>query len=83
MTVSELIAELKFMPEDAEIQVAYESSDYWRTRICNKIVDVEDNVVIEKSDYHRCDKISQEEYQEMDQEDLDQEVHRKIVIINL
>ena len=83
MTVAELIEELQSMPQDAEIQVSLTSSDYWRTRICKSIDNIEQDIVVEHSDYHQCDKVSNDEYQEMDEEDLDDSIHSKIVVINI
>lgn len=83
MTVAELIAELQHMPQQAQIQVSYIASDYWKTRICKDIGDVEKDVVVEYSDYHSCDKVSEDEFQEMNESMLDSSKHSKIVLINL
>ena len=60
MTVKELIDELKFFPDDMEVEFAYNYGDYWRTTVCKEIKDV-DKGWVEYSGYHRMDKLVEED----------------------
>ena len=41
MTVSELISELSFYPDDMEVEFAYNYGDYWNTTVCKEIKDID------------------------------------------
>ena len=68
MTVSELIDELKEMPEDSVVMFSYNYGDYWGTHVCADVHRVEVcNTVY--SDYHQMYKIDLTP----DEEDTDDE----------
>ena len=64
MKVSELIAELQCMDQDAEVHFAYDYGDHWRTQVAPKVSNVFEGYV-QFSDYHDMDRIA-------DDEDLDE-----------
>lgn len=81
MTVSELISELSFYPDDMEVEFAYNYGDYWGTTVCKKIKDV-DKGLVEYSDYHRMDKLVKEDEDiDEDEEEIETSDNRKEVLI--
>ena len=60
MTVDELIAELQCLPKDAEVHFAYNYGDHWRTQVAPKVRDIGVGYV-QYSDYHRMDKVTDDE----------------------
>ena len=75
MTVKELIDELSFFSEDMEVEFAYNYGDYWQTTVCEKITNV-DVGQVEYSQYHRMDKLVDD-----DCDDDDSDVDKKEVVI--
>lgn len=60
MNVKELIEQLKYMDQDAEVHFHYNYGDHWRTEVAPKVSQVFEGVV-EFSDYHRMDKLVDDE----------------------
>jgi len=60
MKVSELIEQLGYMDADAEVHISYGYGDHWRTQVAPKVCNVDEGVV-DYSDYHRMDKIVDDE----------------------
>jgi hypothetical protein len=60
MTVQELIEQLGYMDKDAEVHFAYNYGDHWRTQVAPRVSGVEEGVV-QYSDYHRMDKMADDE----------------------
>jgi hypothetical protein len=56
MTVAELIEYLEEQDQTLEVKFSYNSGDYWRTQVAKDIEEVETGLV-EYSDYHRLDKV--------------------------
>ena len=56
MTVAELIEYLEEQDQTLEVKFSYTSGDYWRTQVAKDIEEVETGLV-EYSDYHRMDKV--------------------------
>ena len=79
MTVEELIEELKYMDKNAEVHFAYNYGDHWRTEVAPRVGRVDEGVV-EYSEYHRMDKIANEDYD--DEEDGVQEAQRRVVVLS-
>ena len=73
MKVSELIEMLEEMDQDAEVHFAYNYGDHWRTEVAPK-VDRVDEGAVEYSDYHRMDKL-------VDEDDEDAVLDRRVVIL--
>ncbi len=81
MTVSELISELSFYPDDMEVEFAYNYGDYWGTTVCKEIKYV-DKGLVEYSDYHRMDKLVKEDEDiDEDEEEIETSDNRKEVLI--
>lgn len=60
MKVSELIELLKMEDQDADVHFTYNYGDHWRTQVAPKVRDVEQGFVA-YSDYHRMDKVAEDE----------------------
>jgi hypothetical protein len=81
MKVSELIEQLGYMNPEAEVHFSYGYGDHWRTQVAPAVSNVFDGVV-QYSEYHRMDKLVEDE-DEMYEEDGDyNENVRKVVIID-
>lgn len=52
MTKAELIAELEFFPDDAEVHFCYPAGDYWHTTLAPKVTEVDEGYV-KHSGYHQ------------------------------
>ena len=74
MKVHQLIAALKDMDQDLDVQFAYSFGDYWRTVVAAKVSEVGEGLVA-YSEYHRMDQVEDSDER---QDDLDV---RKAVII--
>ena len=60
MNVRQLIERLHAMNPDAEVHFSYNYGDHWRTDVA-PTVDRVDEGVVEYSDYHRMDKMVDDE----------------------
>ena len=81
MLVKELIESLKYMDQDAEVHFAYNYGDHWRTEVAPKVSQVTEGVV-EYSEYHRMDKLVEDE-DCYDEETGDYKTDvRKVVVID-
>ena len=60
MKVSELIEQLGYMNPEAEVHFSYGYGDHWRTTVAPTVSSIEQGVV-EYSDYHRMDKMVEDE----------------------
>jgi hypothetical protein len=81
MTVEELINTLQFMDMNAEVHFSYNYGDHWRTEVAPAVSNVS-NGVVEFSDYHRMDKLVEDEDKCYDEETGDfREDVRKVVVI--
>ena len=80
MKVSELIEQLGYMDKDAEVHFSYNYGDHWRSQVAPKVSQVFEGVV-EFSDYHRMDKLVEDEdcYDE-ETGDYKADVRRVVVI---
>ena len=80
MKVSQLIEQLGYMDKDAEVHFSYNYGDHWRTQVAPKVSEVFEGAV-QYSDYHRMDKMVENE-DDMYEEDGDyNENVRKVVVI--
>ena len=77
MNVAELIEELKYMPQDAEVHFSYNYGDHWRTQVAPKVREVSEGAVV-YSDYHRMPKVVEFDY---DDEEADENEGASVVII--
>jgi hypothetical protein len=60
MKVSELIEQLGYMDKDAEVHFTYNYGDHWRSQVAPRVSQVFEGVV-EFSEYHRMDKLIDDE----------------------
>jgi hypothetical protein len=80
MKVSELIEQLGYMDADADVHFAYNYGDHWRTQVAPKVREVSEGVV-EFSDYHRMDKmLDDEDCYDEETGDYKEDVRRVVVI---
>ena len=81
MNVKELIEQLECMNPEAEVHFAYGYGDHWRTTVAPRVSNVSGGLV-QYSDYHRMDKLVEDE-DEMYEEDGDMnEKFRRVVVID-
>jgi hypothetical protein len=81
MKVKDLIEQLGYMDAEAEVHFSYNYGDHWRTEVAPKVSQVFEGVV-EFSDYHRMDKLVDEE-DTYDEETGDYKTDvRRVVIID-
>ena len=80
MKVSELIEILGRYNQDVEVHFSYNYGDHWRTEVAPKVERVHQGIV-EFSDYHRMDKLVEDEdcYDE-DTGDYKADIRRVVVI---
>jgi hypothetical protein len=82
MLVKELIEQLGYMDQEAEVHFAYNYGDHWRTQVAPKVRDVSESVV-KYSDYHNMDKIETDEDELFDEETGDYKAGvRRVVVID-
>jgi hypothetical protein len=82
MQVKELIEQLKYMDQDAEVHFAYNYGDHWRTEVASK-VSQDTYGVVEYSEYHRMDKLVTDEDECYDEDTGDYKIDvRKVVVID-
>jgi hypothetical protein len=80
MKVSELIEQLGYMDKDAEVHFSYNYGDHWRSQVAPRVSQVFEGVV-EFSEYHRMDKlIDDEDCYDEDTGDYKVDVRRVVVI---
>jgi len=79
MTVQELMEQLGYMDPNAEVHFAYNYGDHWRTEVAPRVGRVDEGVV-EYSEYHRMDKIANEDYD--DEEEVAQDAQRRVVVLS-
>ena len=80
MQVKDLIEQLQGMNPEAEVHYAYNYGDHWRTEVAPR-VDRVDEGVVEFSDYHRMDKmVDNEDCYDEETGDYREDV-RKVVVL--
>lgn len=65
MKVQDLIDELKSFDPEMEVHFAYNYGDHWRTTVAPRVGNITEGTV-EFSDYHRMDKLLEEDYDDED-----------------
>ena len=78
MQVKELIEMLQDMNQDADVHFAYNYGDHWRTEVAPKVGRVDEGAVV-YSEYHRMDKLMDED--NMYEDEGDYEGVRRVVMI--
>lgn len=80
MKVKDLIEQLGYMDLEADVHFAYNYGDHWRTEVAPKVGSVEEGVV-EYSDYHRMDKmVDDEDCYDEETGDYKESVRRVVVL---
>lgn len=80
MKVSELINILGRYDQDVEVHFSYNYGDHWRTEVAPRVDSIEQGVV-EYSEYHRMDKmVDDEDCYDEDTGDYKADV-RKVVVL--
>jgi len=84
MQVKELIEILEGMNQDAEVHFAYNYGDHWRTEVAPKVDRVDEGSVV-YSDYHRMDKMVENDDSDFDEEtgeEIVDETLRRVVVLS-
>jgi len=81
MQVKELIEQLGYMNPEAEVHFAYGYGDYWRTTVAPAASRVFQGQV-QYSEYHRMDKMVEDEDDFYEEEGDMNEKFRRVVIID-
>jgi hypothetical protein len=83
MKVSELIEQLGYLDQDAEVHFAYNYGDHWRTEVAPKVGRIDEGAVV-YSEYHRMDKIAEYddeiEFDDDGKEIVDETLRRVVVL---
>jgi len=80
MLVKELIEELKYLNQDAEVHFEYNYGDHWRTQVAPRVQSIDEGVV-EFSEYHRMDRmVDYEECYDEETGDFRSDVRRVVVL---
>jgi hypothetical protein len=79
MKVKDLIEQLGYMDQDAEVHFAYGYGDHWRTTVAPKVSQVFEGAV-QYSDYHRMDKLADEDFEDEEPGNPDENVRRVVII---
>ena len=79
MKVKDLIEQLGYMDKDAEVHFAYGYGDHWRTTVAPKVSQVFEGAV-QYSDYHRMDKLADEDFEDEEPGNPDENVRRVVII---
>jgi len=78
MQVKELIEMLSYLDQNAEVHFSYNYGDHWQTQVAPS-VDRVDLALVKYSEYHRMDKLMDED--NMYEDEGDYEGTRRVVVI--
>jgi hypothetical protein len=81
MNVKELIEQLECMNPEAEVHFAYGYGDHWRTTVAPRVSNVSGGLV-QYSDYHRMDKLVEDEDDYYEEDGDMNEKFRRVVVID-
>ena len=79
MKVAALIAMLEGERQDADVHFSYCYNDHWRTHVAPKATQLFAGAV-QYSEYHRMDKLIDEENMSWDEGDYNESVRRVVII---
>ena len=79
MQVYQLMEQLEYLDPNAEVHFSYNYGDHWRTQVAPVVDSVEEGTV-QYSDYHRMDKIVDEDDMHEEDGDCNVEVRRVVVL---
>jgi hypothetical protein len=80
MQVKELIEMLKDFNQEADVHFSYGYGDHWRTQVAPAVCQVWDGAV-QYSDYHRMDKLIEDEEELYEEEGDFNNALRRVVVI--
>jgi hypothetical protein len=80
MKVKDLIEQLGYMDQEADVHFSYCYGDHWRTQVAPSVDSVEEGLV-KYSDYHSMDKIVEDRYDEDDCEMTPKPETRTVIIL--
>ena len=81
MKVSELIEQLQDLNPEAEVHFAYNYGDHWRTTVSPMVTRISEGFV-DFSDYHRMDKLVEDEEDIYDEETGNfKEAVRRVIVL--
>ena len=78
MKVKDLIEQLGYMDQEADVHFSYNYGDHWRTEVAPTVDSVSEGLV-KHSEYHSMDKLMDEN--EMYEEEGDFEGTRRVVVL--
>jgi len=78
MKVKDLIEQLGYMDQEADVHFSYNYGDHWRTQVAPTVDSVEEGLV-KHSAYHSTDKLMDEN--DMYEEEGDYEGTRRVVVL--
>ena len=84
MKVADLIEELKYMDQEADVHFAYNYGDHWRTEVAPKVSRVDTGAVV-YSEYHRMDRMANDNDNDFDEdtgEEIVDETQRRVVVLS-
>jgi hypothetical protein len=79
MKVKDLIEQLGYMDAEADVHFAYGYGDHWRTTVAPKVRQVFEGAV-QYSDYHRMDKLADEDFEDEEPGNPDENTRRVVII---
>jgi hypothetical protein len=79
MKVKDLIEQLGYMDAEADVHFAYGYGDHWRTTVAPKVRQVFEGAV-EYSEYHRMDKLANEDFEDEEPGNPEENVRRVVII---
>ena len=79
MKVKDLIEQLGYMDAEADVHFAYGYGDHWRTTVAPKVSQVFEGAV-QYSDYHRMDKLADEDFEDEEPGNPDENTRRVVII---
>ena len=78
MKVKDLIEQLGYMDQEAEVHFSYNYGDHWRTEVAPTVDSISEGLV-KYSDYHRMDKLLDED--DMYEDEGDYKDTRRVVVL--
>ena len=82
MLVKDLIEQLQSLNPNAEVHFSYNYGDHWRTQVAPRVGEVSEGVVV-RSEYHRMDKLVDDEEDVYDEDTGDYaEGVRRVVVLS-
>jgi hypothetical protein len=79
MNVKELIEQLGYMDQEAEVHFEYNYGDHWRTHVAPKVSSIEMGAV-QYSEYHRMDKVADIDFEDEEPGNPNENVRHVVLI---